>query len=205
MPRAAHGENAYGAVRRKQPEYLVVPVYPSNRRLSNCPYRSGMEIYLHTCEKGIKKCGNFTQQLSGFGVVRGRLGEVVSLVGDCRPPPPGNPHRPSIPWMMAYWPGGGQRKPANIFFRWVSFTSKMQKFGGRFFPISLRISFNNKKTLTNLKDLNSSEYFKENRSYFSCTGNKPVLKFGSFPLPPVWVNGMETPIYSDNKCSRNVG
>jgi len=204
MPRAAHGENACGAVRRKLPEYLVVPVFLSDRRDSNCPFRSGMETYIHPCERRIKKCGHFTQQLSGFGVVRGRLGEVVSLVGDCRPPPPGNPHQPPIPWKMGYWPGGSQLKPANIFLSW-GFTSKMQKFGGTIFRVSLSISFNKKKILTNLKDLNPSEYFKEIRSYSSCTGNKPVLKFGSFPLPPVWVNGSGTPIYSDNKCSRNVG
>ncbi len=55
-----------------------------------------METDLHLDVSRYYWCGAFTQLLSGIGVERGRLGEVVSLVGDCRPPPPGNPHRPPM-------------------------------------------------------------------------------------------------------------
>jgi len=205
MPRAAPGEYARGAVRRKLPEYQVVPVYHSDRRPSKCPHRSGMEICLHPYERGTTKCGSFTQQLSAYGVENGRLGEVVSLVGDCRPPPPGNPHQPYVPRQIGRMSDRCVVKLIQMCGGGVSFTAKMRKFGGDVHPSCVHFSLNNKVILPNLKDLNSSEYFKVNRSYSSCTGNHPVLKFGSFPLPPVRVNGSGTPIYSDYKCSRNIG
>ncbi len=64
-------------------------------------------------------------------------------------------------------------------------------------------SFNQHELSSNLKILNSPEYFKKKRSYYHCTENRPVLEFGNFPLPYVRVIGSGTPIYSDYKCSRN--
>jgi hypothetical protein len=47
-----------------------------------------MEIYLLPNDSRSHYLCSFTLQFSGFWVERGGLGEVVSLVGDCRPPPP---------------------------------------------------------------------------------------------------------------------
>ena len=180
MPRAAPGEDARGAVRRKVPEYQGVPARRMGRRLVKCPYRSGMESDLHPFRKGLNTHACFTQLLSGFGVERGRLGEVVSLVGDCRPPPPGNPLQPS----RARRVDGRSGRYSG---RWViqsprtgRFTTNLRNPGGFKILVRLSISFNSNQILTNLKDLISSEYFKEKCSYFTCIGIWPVLKFGSF-------------------------
>ncbi len=71
------------------------------------------------------------------------------------------------------------------------------------YQVLKRFSFNKVEILTNLKILNSPEYFKKNRSYYHCTEKQPVLEFGSFPLPYVRVKGSGNPIYSDYKCSKN--
>jgi hypothetical protein len=205
MPRAAPGDNASGAGRRKLPEYLVVPGDYSDRHTIKYPYRSGMERDLYSQKNGSTQFGTFTQLLSVYGVERGRLGKVVSLVGDCRPPPPGNPHRPTTSRGELDGIGGRHQKLVPEARGNLYFASSMHIAGGLIFPIWLPFSFNKHKKLRNLKILNSSEYFKENRSYFYCTEKKPVLEFGSFPIPPVRVEGMGTPSYSDNKCSRNAG
>ncbi len=180
MPRAAPGEDTRGALRRKLPEYLQVSVSNSDRYLSRYPYRMVMETYHHLCKSRLKKCSYFTLHLSGFGVIRGRLGEVVSLVGDCRPPPPGNPHRPTIPACIRDWVGGRHRCPAHAGSGSIGFSSNKQKSGGVFLPIWKYCSFKNIQLNTNLKDLDINQYFKNNRSYFSCTEKNPVLKFEHF-------------------------
>ena len=180
MPHAAPGENARGAVRRKLPEYLEVPVQIMNRRQCKYPIRLGMEISLHRQESGSKKCSNFTQSSSYFGVEPGRLGEVVSLVGDCRPPPPGNPHRLTIHDRMMRGSGWGCIDSKHAYQGGHGISVKMQSLGGFISLVWKCVSFNKTTTILNLKDLNSIEYFKKDRSYFSCIGYNPVLKFVSF-------------------------
>ena len=180
MPRAAPGDFDRGALRRKLPEYLRVSVCNSDRYPSGYPYRLGKESFLLPDKSRYEKGSYFTQHLSGFGVERGRMGEVVSLVGDCRPPPPGNPHQPTASICATKWVGGKYRNPTPVDNGRICFISKKQKNGGVFLPLRMYSTFNNHQISTNLKDLNHCEYFKNNRSYFSCAVENPVLKFEHF-------------------------
>ena len=180
MPRAAPGDFARGALRRKLPEYLRVSVRNSDRYQSSYPNRMGKESYLLLYESRHEKCCYFTQHLSGFGVDRGCMGEVVSSVGDCRPPPPGNPRQPTSPVGNISWIGGRHMNPPQVGSGSTGFISIMQKNGGVFLPVSIHCSFNSNQLNTNLKDLDLNQYFKNNRSYFSCIGKDPVLKFEHF-------------------------
>jgi hypothetical protein len=205
MPRAAPGENARGALRRKLPKNSWVSDLKSDRYLSRYPYRFEMEAYLHHHEGRSEKCNYFTRQLSCFEVERGRLGEVVSLVGDCRPPPPGNPRRPVWPSNTYIWTIEMCESPGKARCGRIYLFAKQRNHGGVFLPISKHCSFNSHLVPANLKKITQSQYFKKYHSYFSCTVNNPVLKFVSLPLPPMRVNGSGTPAYSDNKCSRILG
>ncbi len=193
MPRAAPGDIARGALRRKLPEDLRVSVCNSDRYLSSYSYRLDKEISLLHHKSRSNKCCHFTLHSSGFGVERGRLGEVVSLVGDCRPPPPGNPHRPTIPMSSINWVGGRHLSPPPVGSGSIGFTSVKPKNGGFFLPVSMHCSFNSNPLNTNLKDLNYIEYFKNNRSYFSCAGKNPVLKFEHFHSHLCGFNQVEPP------------
>ena len=193
MPCAAPGNIARGALRRKLPEYLRASVCNLVRYPSNHPYRLEKELLLLFHESKSKKCSYFTLHSSGFGVERGRLGEVVSLVGDCRPPPPGNPHRPTTPDSNLYWVGGKCMNPFQVGNGGTGFTSKKQKNGGVFLQTCVHSSFNNSQIYTNLKDLNLVEYFKNNRSYFSCIVDHPVLKFEHFHSHLCGVRDVEPP------------
>lgn len=177
MPRAAPGDIARWALRRKLPEYLRVSVCNSDRYLSRYPYRLRKETYLRLYKCRSNKRCYFTLHSSGFEVERGRLGEVVSLVGDCRPPPPGNPHRPTTPVNISNWVGGRHISLAEVGRGSVLFISKKQKNGGVFLPVRMYSTLNINQIPTNLKDLNYCEYFKNNRSYFYCIGSNPVLEF----------------------------
>jgi hypothetical protein len=180
MPRAAPGDIVRGALSRKLPEYLRVSVGNFDRYPSSNPYRLRKEILLLASASRSITCSYFTLHLSGFGVECGRLGEVVSMVGDCRPPPPGNPHQPTNPACSLKWVGERQMEPQQSGSRSNCFTSIMKKNGGVFSPICMHSSFNSYQINTNLKDLNSNEYFKNKRSYFSCIVKNPVLKFEHF-------------------------
>jgi hypothetical protein len=178
MPRAAPGYFARGALCRDLPDHHRVTVRYSDSCLERCLYCPGMEIHRHRYGSRSKKWYSFTLQFSGFGVERGGLGEVVSLVGDCRPPPPGNPRRLSAPECM----------DARLYERrvWTShavnegfcFTLVNPIIGEVLSPGSMHCSFNKPQKPCNLKELNNPQYFKKNRSYYSCVGRKPVLKFG---------------------------
>jgi hypothetical protein len=180
MPSAAPGEIARGAVRRNLPDYLVVPVHYFDRCRETYPHYPGMEAWLNRFGNKNSKGGTFTQQFSGFGVERGRLGEVVSLVGDCRPPPPGNPHQPPICKGTRRWAGGHNCTASKPLRSGSQYRKRMQPCGVIIYPVWMHFSFNRYKKPSNLKILNSSEYFKINRSYFYCTENEHVLESGSF-------------------------
>lgn len=180
MPRAAHGKYAREVMRRKLPEYLGVPGSDPSRRPIKCPYRPGMERYLQSQTHRSLINGALPQLLSVYRVERGRLGKVVSLVGDCRPPPPGSPHRPTTSLDVVDWIEKRQKKVENLLPGDIYFATKRQIIGGLTYSVWMHCTFNICKITRNLKILNSAEYFKENRSYFYCTGKKPVLEFGSF-------------------------
>ena len=180
MPRAAPGDIARRAMRRNLPEDLGVPVRYSDRRLSSCTYPLGMESFLHPFISRCNKWCYFTLHFSFFRVERGRLGEVVSLVGDCRPPPPGNPRRPTT---LVYTNQGCNWRwtsQARIHGRKPFFTSKCKHSGENFLIVWKHCSFNKLQNTSNLKKLNNIQYFKKNCSYFSCIVNNPVLKFEHF-------------------------
>jgi hypothetical protein len=180
MPSAAPGEIVRGAVHRNLSDYPVGRLHTFDRHGEKIPYRLGKEARLPPFGSKHAKCGSFTQQLSGFGVEGGRLGEVVSLVGDCQPPPPGNPHQPPIGRSTRRWVGGHHSMPHKAWRSGSQRTERMQQAGGIIYPVWTHFSFNYYIKPGNLKILNSSEYFKINRSYFYCTENEPVLESGSF-------------------------
>jgi hypothetical protein len=122
----------------------------------------------------------FTQQFSGFEVERGRLGEVVSLVGDCRPPPPGNPHRLTPHNFIDEWWDGWQMSRARADMGSNIISSKVSNFGTNILTVWKHYSFNNPQFTHNLKELNKLQYFKNNRSYSSCVVKKHVLEFSHF-------------------------
>jgi hypothetical protein len=177
MPRAAPGDIARGALRRNLPENLRVSVSNSGGYTLRCPYRLGMETSLHPYRSKFNEWCYFTLQFSDFTVERGRLGEVVSLVGDCRPPPPGNPRQPITPVRTNKGCIGWKMSPAHAGMGSIIFTSKDKKYGGVFLSVWMHFSFKIHRIITNLKELNIPQYFKNNRSYFSCTRKNPVLEF----------------------------
>ena len=177
MSRAAPGVFARGKLRRNLPEYYKESVEIRDGCWSKCPYWQAMEIGFHPFAEGTTKCGSFTLHFSDYGVGCGRLGEVVSLVGDCRPPPPGNPHRPTIvstPYIQADKTevSSFRKKRGNNYF-----SSRMQDSWRDFSSLCVRSTFNSIVQNRILKILNSIEYFKVNCSSFYCTWKKPVLEF----------------------------
>jgi hypothetical protein len=180
MPSAAPGEITRWAVRRGLPDYQLAPVDTLDRRSVECLCRWEMETCFHPYIGRFYRCGAFTQPLCGVGLERGRLGEVVSLVGDCRPPPPGNPRRPPQSKRAAGESGGTYENPFGTRHNGTCSSRKLRKTGGNHFLYKIHFSFKHHEDLGNLKILNSSEYFKIICSYYYCTGNQPVLKSGSF-------------------------
>jgi hypothetical protein len=140
-------------------------------------YLDCSEVNLHWCGRRSKKWCRFSLQFSGFGVERGRLGKVVSLVGDCRPPPPGNPHRPSDSICTHDGLEGRRVRTARAVIGGFCFTPRNPKYGVVLSSGWTHHSFNKYQITSNLKELNNPQYFKNNRSYSSCVGRKPVLEF----------------------------
>jgi hypothetical protein len=118
----------------------------------------------------------FALHSSIFKVAHGRLGEVVSMVGDCRPPPPGNPRQPSSRSNAALFAGGYMKNPL-VCNRLYVFISKWQKNGGENLPGCKCHSFNIISDPSNLKILNRSQYFKIKCSFISCAMKYTVLEF----------------------------
>ncbi len=192
MPSAAPGVVTRWAVRRNIPDFRTAPVLYT-RRPVDCPFRWAMETCLPPFGIRYFISNAFTQLLSGIGVEKGRLGKVVSLVGDCRPPPPGNPHRPPSLRKTKGWPAASHAGRACKQRRCARFSGMMRRIGGIIFPLWMHYSFNRQTLASNLKILNSPEYFKNNRSYYYCTENQPVLEFGIFHSHMCGFQGTELP------------
>ncbi len=113
---------------------------------------------------------------SGSWVEPGRVGEVESLVGDFRPPPPGNPRRPSHDSRRKVMITAG---PENLpeYARFVQLMQKWQKNGGVFLPQIRLHTFNRVQNPSNLKILSEVQYFKNPHSFFYCRVSGVMLRF----------------------------
>lgn len=178
MPRAAPGDSARGVLRRDLPDHSQVTVRYFDSCRERCQYCPEMDIRLHRSGNRSQKLRNFTLQLSGFGVERVGLGEVVSMVGDCRPPPPGNPRLPTIPMCIIVEVGEWRVRLARTVMGGFCFIPEYPKSGEVLLRCSVHRSFNKHHPSYILKELNIPQYFKNNRSYTSCVEREPVLKFG---------------------------
>jgi hypothetical protein len=189
MPRAAPSVIAKGALRRIISKYFDVAVRKLDRYVAGDSSQFGKEIHFHPGERNFQKSVYFTLHLSRFGVDSGRLGEVVSLVGDCRPPPPGNPRQATILRGIKPINGGLRENPTKMRSRFFDFTQKRQKNGGVLLPTCMYPSLNNLHNQYNLNKLNIPQYFKNTFSYFSCTVFCSVLEFVHFHchLYGVWL------------------
>lgn len=180
MPRAAPGVIARGALRRKNKGNSCVSVRESDRYKAECSFRLGMETHIRPDERWSRKRFPFTLHLSGFEVERGRLGKVESLVGDCRPPPPGNPRQPIMLFRIKHGCCGFQKNPVDSGNGFDAFIPKWQKNGGVFLRMCKHHSFKNTDNPYNLKKLVFLQYFKNNCSYFSCAEKCSVLESCNF-------------------------
>jgi len=169
MLHAAPGEFAREALRRNFPEYRRASFYNLVGCTYNSLFQSRIVSFSHPCGSRIDKCSYFTPHFSFFEVERGRLGEVVSLVGDCRPPPPGNPHRPSTLMVKIKGCKGMRMSPGGVGLRSEFYNSNNGNAGGFFVKVWKHCSFNKYQIIRNLKELNKLQYFKNNCSYTSCT------------------------------------
>ena len=177
MSRAAPGVFARGKLRRNLPVVCRESVRNHDRGWSKRPYRQRMGSGLHPLQNESTKCSSFTLHLSGNRVGCGRVGEVVSLVGDCRPPPPGNPRRPTKLNKPGEWVVSKQTDSRKKGKKVTCFSSKMRDSGGVSSLLCVGSSFNYCLNLWNLKIFKSNEYFKINCSSFYCSWRKPVLEF----------------------------
>ena len=177
MPRAAPGDNAKGAMRRTLTGYKRVPAHETRRCCASHSYWLEMEKTVHRSASSLKKWCTFTLQNSAFEVGRGRLGEVVSLVGDCRPPPPGNPHRPTIRYDHSYKIWGDLRVQSRCKVGDRFLTTQNTINGELTILNRMRSSLYSNHNSSNLKKCRKIEYFKVNRSFISCTVKYPVLEF----------------------------
>jgi hypothetical protein len=176
MPRAAPGIIARGALCWKIPGEPRIPVQVLGWYMEGYSSRSRSEACIRPDVREFQRSKSFTPHSSGFRVERGRLGEVVSLVGDCRPPPPGNPRQPVIQIRKRETNRGLGKNPYNND-GFVAFIAIWQKNGGVILPVYRYHSFNNNKKHSNLKKLNSAQYFKNICSYSSCAVKCTVLEF----------------------------
>jgi hypothetical protein len=179
MPRAAPGDYARGVLRRDVLNDLQPTVGYSDSVVRH-PSHPGAKMKLYRCGSRSRKWCRFTLQFSGFGVERDGLGEVVSLVGDCRPPPPGNPRRPFIPVTRNTGLRGWRVWTVRASIGGLCFNAGISKSGELLASGYRHRSLNIYQKSSNLKELNNPQYFKINRSYSSCVERKPVLEFLHF-------------------------
>ena len=180
MPRASPGAIAWGALRRKNLREISAPACNADRQKAAHPSTLVKEAYILTDERWLYKRRYFTLDLSGIGVGCGRLGEVESLDGDCRPPPPGNPRRPSRAAKRICRNVKLSRNLASIGAGRHAYYQRFHHSGGFFLPIRKYRTLNKKQKIANLKKLIHQEYFKNNCSYFSCTEKFSMLEFDRF-------------------------
>ncbi len=180
MPRAAPGVIARGALCRNISGNPGKTVRKMNRVASGASSQLGKEIHFHPGERKYHSRFYFALHLSEFGVDCGRLGEVESLVGDCRPPPPGNPRQPTFDWITIPKSGGLWENPPKMHCGFFNFSQIWQKNGGVFLPMYTYPSLNNLHKQYNLNKLNFTQYFKNSYSYFPCTAFCDVLEFVHF-------------------------
>jgi hypothetical protein len=180
MPRASPGVITRGQLRRVSLSNIGTIVGGFDWHHAGRPTCLWREIYSHPYERWLQKRYYFTQHLSGIGFGCGRLGEVESLVGDCRPPPPGNPRRP-FHIAGRNWRGDEMwNKTVESGTRFYASIPITHHHGGIFLTIAKYYSFNRYQKTTNLKRLIHPQYFKNNCSYFSCTEKGSVLEFLNF-------------------------
>jgi hypothetical protein len=177
MPRAAPGDIATGALRRKLTESERVPARDSCRRCVMHFYWLDLRKPNLRLAGRLKNWCYFTLKFSAYGVGRGCLGEVVSLVGDCRPPPPGNPHRPTISHDHFFEQCNDLRSQSKCKAMGRFLSTQFAKIGDSIVTDSKRFSLYKHQNGSNLKRLAKFQYFKKNRSFISCTGKYPVLEF----------------------------
>ena len=176
MPRAAPGVIARGASRRIIPGEPKVPVIDLDRYIDGYSMWACILRCILPVTRLFQAAKYFTQHSSIFIVTHGRLGEVVSMVGDCRPPPPGNPRQPSTRSNAALSAVRYIKNPS-MGNRLYIFISKWQKNGGENLPGCKRRSFIIIRYPSNLKILNRSQYFKIKCSFISCAVKYTVLEF----------------------------
>ncbi len=175
MLRAVPGASASGAMRRRIPARFGVPA----RRMGRCQSQAltskhGGRVALRTL---IEKF-SFTQPLSALWVVCGRLGEVESLAGDCRPPPPGNPRQPPFHRWMHLMEGGRQANPAAASTGFTGLICDWQNERGEILPFSVQHSFKYSQFRSpegNLKKFKHQQKFKIIPLFLPCTGQTSVL------------------------------
>jgi hypothetical protein len=117
------------------------------------------------------------------------LGEVESLVGDCRPPPPGNPRQLTNLSDCKHKCGGRLKNPVQPGRGFYVFTPLWKRKGAVYLPIRRHSTLNITEFHRILKRLNKTENFKNTYSYSSCIDRCNVLKFGIFHyhLYGVWL------------------
>jgi hypothetical protein len=190
MPRAIPGAFILELLRRRFPVRLYKSVQNVDRRAAKCLTRGLMAECLPSIARTLLLRNTFTLPFSGFGVARGRLGEVERLVGDCRPPPPGNPRRPATIWILKHQ---GDEWRANPTINRPVFSHQYQQNGGFFMQLWKGCSFNIKEMNTHLKKLKNIQYFKNIHSSFYCTLIMPVLESSIFHSHLCGVRVVEPP------------
>ena len=189
MPSAAPGVTARGMLRQISPGNPWVSAHNLGRPQAGYSHCPGMQACSGLVERRLRRWFYFTRQLSVIGVECGRLGEVESLVGDCRPPPPGNPRRPSSSRDCDSLGGGLDKDPVKNCGESIFYVPMWQENGGVFLPMWEHSTLNIIKKHRNLNKLNKSQYFKNIRSFFTCTEHTSVLEFEHFHyhLYGVWL------------------
>jgi hypothetical protein len=177
MPRAAPGVSARWAMRRILPGHPQVSAEFHDRHREGYSLQLGRAVPSNPVER--KRC-IFTLHSSSLGVELGRMGEVESLVGDCRPPPPGNPRRLTCLSVQKYLSGGREMNPVQSGRGFYVFTPMVYDNRGKFQLFGKHPTLYKLTSPYNLKTLNKSQYFKNSYSSSPCLASCSVLKFSIF-------------------------